>query len=344
MTSRPSATLRDRINRIAYVVINVSDLERSRAFYEAVTPLRAVGMIHAPLQPFHGLGAAEGAFEGYVLEEQGAGDRPVQIHLIRWQQPSPVGAAYPCFWHVGLAKIAFRTPDAIAKLAQLRALAIRPTNDIIYRRYVSVLDPDGVTLSFPESPALNRERDPKEDPRRRERLLHVNPSVSDIKRSMHFYGAALGLDLAAESVPGKPMRASQGPGSDLSQWDSHLYAARGDPRFHIDLSQFHYPPPTLENSKPYAEANHIGISRIGFEVDELDACHQLLQAMEPVGQAPGLVAPPETWQLGGALGVRRVLCFRDPDGCRLELIEKVPVKPLVGRTDMSEIEPISIDW
>ena len=51
-----ATTLRDRINRIAYVVINVTDLERSRTFYESVTSLKVATRTQAPLQPFRGLG------------------------------------------------------------------------------------------------------------------------------------------------------------------------------------------------------------------------------------------------------------------------------------------------
>ena len=44
---------------------------------------------------------------------------------------------------------------------------------------------------------------------------------------MRFYGEFMVLDLAIENVPCEPIASSQGPGSDLVQWDSHLYTARG---------------------------------------------------------------------------------------------------------------------
>ena len=95
------------------------------------------------------------------------------------------------------------------------------------------------------------------------KLLHTNPSVTEIRRSTRFYGEVLGLDLNTESVPCEPIASSQGPGGTLVQWDSHLYQARGDGRFKIDASQFHHPRPTKESVVPYAEANHVGISRSG---------------------------------------------------------------------------------
>jgi catechol 2,3-dioxygenase-like lactoylglutathione lyase family enzyme len=329
-------TLRDRINRIAYLVVNVTDLERSRAFYEAVTPLRVVARTQTPAQPFKGLGIEHGQFDGYLMDD-GTGGPPTQLHLVEWKSPLPIGQAYPTFWNVGLAKLAVRTPSAPSKLAQLRELGIAPTNKLIQRGYVSIVDPDGATVSFPGShtdvlPA-------GEDPRRFEQFLHVNPSVSDIRRSMHFYGSVLGLDLWRENVACAPIASSHGPGSDMSQWDSHLYTARGDGRFKIDLSQYHFPAPTPESLVPYAEANHVGIARIGLEVDDLDACHQLLLQLETYGVCK-LQGGPEEWDYGEPVGRRRVLNFFDPDGIRLELTEKVVVEPVSSWTQPINPPPL----
>jgi hypothetical protein len=48
--------------RIGYVAVNVRDVELSRAFYEAVTPMRVVARTQAPLQPFTLLGRGAGQF------------------------------------------------------------------------------------------------------------------------------------------------------------------------------------------------------------------------------------------------------------------------------------------
>jgi catechol 2,3-dioxygenase-like lactoylglutathione lyase family enzyme len=336
---RRETTLRDRINRVAYVVINVTDLERSRAFYESVTPLKVAARTQAPVQRFAGLGIGSGQFDGYLMDD-GTGGPPTQIHLVEWTTPEPVGQSYPYFWHVGLAKIAFTTPSAKSKLAQLRQLGITPTNRLIYRGYTTIQDPDGVIVSFPGSHTA--ELPAGEDPRRYEKLLHTNPSVREIARSMRFYGELLGLDLAIESVPCEPIASSQGPGSDLVQWDSHLYTARGDGRFKIDASQFHYPPPTKESIVPYAEPNHVGIARVGLEVDDIDACDAILRKAQSIGKAPGLAGPPEEWDYGSPVGVRRVLSFRDPDGIRLELTEKVPVRPVTTCTQPVNPRPIPV--
>lgn len=298
-------TLRDRINRIAYVVINVSDLQRSRRFYETVLGLAVTGEIAAPLQPFRGLGIAEGRFDGLVLQDR-TGGNPIAIHLVQWRTPTPVGAPYPVFWNVGLAKIALLIPDLDEKIALLRRLGLRPTNTTIHRRYLTVLDPDGTIISMPESPQLGTAQ-----------LVHTNVSARDVKVTNAFYGELLGLTLRTQSIPCEPLPASQGPGSDLAQWDSHLFSSRGDGRFRIDVSQFHFPAATPETLTPYAEANHLGIVRVGFEVDDLRAAREiLLQALgEEVGE-------PEAWDYGAFLGAPPVLALRDPNGVRLELVEE----------------------
>jgi catechol 2,3-dioxygenase-like lactoylglutathione lyase family enzyme len=338
--NRGVRTLRDRINRIAYVVINVTDLERSRAFYESVTSLRVAARTQAPEQPFRGLGIRRGSFDGYLMDD-GTGGPPTQVHLVEWKTPRPVGTAYPYIWHVGLAKIAFISPYTKAVLEMLRSLGVTPSNPLIYRGYVTITDPDGVAISLAGSPTLDLP--PGEtDPRRAMKLLHTNPSVTDIRRSMRFYGEVLGLDLNTESVPCEPIASSQGPGGELVQWDSHLYQARGDGRFKIDASQFHHPPPTKESVVPYAEANHVGIARVGLEVDDIDACHDILRKVKPIGRAPGLTGPPEERDYGTPFGTRRFLSFRDPDGIRLELVEKVPVTPVTACTQPVNPPPIPV--
>lgn len=318
MTQQPTTrsesgpTPGQHIIRIAHVVVNVSDLERARTFYEGISPLRVVARTRAPAQRFAGLGIERGEFEGYLLDD-GLGGQPSAVHLVRWTAPAPVGRPYPVFWHVGLAKLGFVINDPAAKLAQVAALGLRPTNEVIHRGYVSVTDPDGTLVSFYTDTSV-----------RHERLVHTNPSVTDVANSVRFYGRVLGLDQHLDVVADRPIPASQGPGNDHSQWDSHLFAAWGDRRFSLDVSQYRYPPPAPATSTPYAEANRLGIQRVAFEVRDIDAAYAALRAVEAGGEPLGLTGPPEEWDHGPEVGVRKVVCFRDPDGVRLELHEQPP--------------------
>jgi catechol 2,3-dioxygenase-like lactoylglutathione lyase family enzyme len=298
-------TLHDRINRIAHVVINVSDLERSRRFYEDVLDLAVSGEIAAPTQAFAGLGIARGRFEGLVMRDR-TGGSPTAIHLVRWIDPAPAGRPYPTFWNVGLAKVALLIPDLEAKLELMRGLGLASANPVIQRRYLTLLDPDGTIISLPEHRQL-----------RGSQLMHVNVSARDVGVSNRFYGELLGLPKRLEHVPSEPQPVSHGPGSDRAQWDSHHFSSRGDRRFNIDVSQFHFPAPTAQTLTPYAEANHLGIVRVGFEVDDLARARGVL--VEALGD--GAVGPPEVWDYGPGLGTERVVTFKDPDGIRLELVE-----------------------
>ena len=53
--------LRGHVNRIAELTINVLDLERSGAFYEALTPLRVLRRPNPPPQAFAALGVDQGS-------------------------------------------------------------------------------------------------------------------------------------------------------------------------------------------------------------------------------------------------------------------------------------------
>ena len=96
-TGKPGAPrsgegLEDRVNRIAQLVCNVSDLERAKAFWEKHTPMRAYAKTETPIQAFRGLGIARGQFEGYLLRDQWdvgdvLGGGQFELHLVQWKTP-----------------------------------------------------------------------------------------------------------------------------------------------------------------------------------------------------------------------------------------------------------------
>jgi catechol 2,3-dioxygenase-like lactoylglutathione lyase family enzyme len=236
------------------------------------------------------------------------------------------------FLHGGLVKLAFRTPIAKAKLAQLADLGIHTTNRLIYRGYVSIQDPDGIVLSFVGSHTADLEPGAT-DPRRYERLVHTNPSVSDLNRALEFYGNVIGLDVVGEYLPGEPMDVSQGPGTDRAQWAGYSHAARGG-GFFLEVNHFAHPPRSGADLVPYAEPTHVGVARVGLEVDDIDQSYATLLRASDAGLCAPPLSPPEEWDYGPELGIRRVVAFHDPDGIRLELTERrafvstgVPVRP-----------------
>ena len=294
--------------RIGYVAINVRDLERSRAFYEAVTPMQVVARTQAPRQPFNLLGEAQGSFDGYLLDDGSGGD-PTQLHLIEWKQPEPRGSASPTFFHAGWGKIAFSHTGADEVLERLAANGIEPSNPEIQRQYVSVTDPDGVIISFLYNPQ-----------RPRPTFFHCVSGPSDPGRTVAFYQRLFGLEYWMASQPAGPLPTSQGPGANEAQWDSHILRSWGDHRFNIDVSKILIP---AQTGNPNPDPLNIGIARIGIEVKDIDTALPLLEqalAAQPCGEAR-LLGPVEHWDFGGEVPRRKVIGLKDPDGMHIDIYE-----------------------
>jgi len=144
------------------------------------------------------------------------------------------------------------------------------------------------------------------------RFFHVNVCVSDMERSIRFYesigftkvndfilgggepsiGAALGLPV--KKLRGVFMRLGTDPNAPM-----------------IDLVQFIDPPP---QGQPYPTLNNLGICRVAFLVDDIEAVYKELQAKQVEFVAPlQMLDGPRDSKIG-------VVCFKDPDGTVLELI------------------------
>ncbi|MFC3173693.1 VOC family protein [Novosphingobium bradum] len=293
--------------RIGYVAANVRDLERSRAFYEAVTPLRARTRTRAPLQPFTLLGEAQGRFDGWLMDDGSGGD-PTCLHLIQWQEPAPRGQANPTFFHAGWGKMAISHRGAQEVLDRLAAHGVRPSNPTIHRDYVSITDPDGIVISFLPNP----QRPPS--------LFHCVSGPSDPARTVRFYQALFGLEYWMKSQPPAPLPTSQGPGAEIVQWDSHILRAWGDHRFNIDVSKILFPAQTgTPNPDPLA----IGIARIGMEVRDIEPAFDLIGRALATGEhgAARLAGPIEDWDYGPDAPRRRAFALKDPDGMHIDIYQ-----------------------
>jgi len=303
--------------RIGYVVINVSDLERSKCFYENVTPLRAVARTKTPIQAFNALGIERGQFDGYWMDDR-TGGSPTAIHLVEWQTPKPRGKPYEVFFHAGWAKIAFYTSDSAQVLAALARNGVQTTNEVIVRGYVSIIDPDGTTISFPQNP---------EQPV--PHLLHVMSGPKDLPRTIAFYREIIGLNYWLKSQAPEPLPVSQGRGGDIAQWDSHLFRAWGDHRFNIDVSKIVFP---QQIGVPYVDPCNLGIVRVGLEVFNIESAVATIQSAlqrAPRGKA-GFVGPIEQWDFGPDVPSRKVAVLQDPDGMWLDIYE--PERPFIDRS------------
>ena len=331
--------LRGHINRFAHTVINVSDLERAVEFYEATFPVRRRQRINGPAQSYVGLGIEHGRFEGWVMENKKDASPPGDLvaefparflHLVQWQDPTPVGHPYREANHVGI----YRQNALVGNLDQAYARVVanggRPygePSDIILTpdgfkvRVFGYRDPDGSTLEMIGA----------EDPSGKQVypgvMHHCNLNVRDLERSYRFYHDVIGLDAQAYLEPSALQDARNGSlGDALTNADGSAYLGgmnfaatlmglRSDSRSPLDVLQWHTPKPYGE---PYPQANHLGIIRVAFEVDDIAAARARLLATGHAG-----VGPIEHWNMG-EMGERRVVIFRDPDGIWLELTEAVP--------------------
>jgi catechol 2,3-dioxygenase-like lactoylglutathione lyase family enzyme len=143
--------------------------------------------------------------------------------------------------------------------------------------------------------------------------------VADIDEALEFYQGALGLESVGSLRNEKTDGAALGfPGQKIEIHADHLSGKLTDNATVVDLIQF-VKPATIVDVGPYRETNHVGITRIAFEVDDTDAIHEKLRTrgdIEFLGQ-PATVRSPTKGSL-------RILTFKDPHGIILELIEHRP--------------------
>lgn len=151
-------------------------------------------------------------------------------------------------------------------------------------------------------------------------VLHVNINVSDFNRSRAFY-EQLGFRVLMEVDPDGSGQIADAVGMDT-------YTVRGALMVHdsgavIDLLEWQ--DPRLDD-QPYEQLNHLGLARLALTTTDLDADMARLQAdgVEFVSSAPGELPDP----FGGTT---RFICFKDPDGTTLELVEMGPVMDRVRR-------------
>jgi catechol 2,3-dioxygenase-like lactoylglutathione lyase family enzyme len=146
-------------------------------------------------------------------------------------------------------------------------------------------------------------------------LLHVNINCSDFERSQAFY-EMLGFKILMPVPP-------EGAGDVAAAVGMTHYTVRGALMKHpngfvIDLLQWQDP---ADQRPPYDGLNHLGLGRIAFTTDDIDADIELLRShgVEFLSAAPASVPGPRG-------STTRFICFRDPDGSVLELVDMGSLK------------------
>jgi catechol 2,3-dioxygenase-like lactoylglutathione lyase family enzyme len=298
---------------VMHVNVNCSDLERSLRFYREIVGLEALTHTNPVPQDGAGFGlSGQVRWDAHLLHDARGMAAPA-VDLLEWKEPGPVGQPYPVANHLGLVRLCFAVPELDALHARLtkagvpchaapREVVIDPPSGLA-ARFFCCSDPDGTCIEFleqPEAPA---------------RMLHLNVNCRDLDRSSDWYQRVLGLERIGHSEPG-PVDGVGFGFAGPAEWRADFLAIPGQAAtFVIDLLEWRRPQPV---GAPYAEANHLGMFRMAFLVEDLHACTESLRAAgvacgDPVWLDTGPEIPiPGLW----------ALFFRDPDGCCLELIQR----------------------
>ena len=143
-------------------------------------------------------------------------------------------------------------------------------------------------------------------------LVHVNVNCSDFERSLAFY-ELLGFKHAVDVPPTNTVEVAAAVGMPPYRVRGALLVlqtARGP--FMLDLLEWQEP---RDDSPPYAHLYHLGIARIALASDDLDGDMAKLAA-----EGVEFLSEPATVSIEGQPEVRFV-CFKDPDGTVLELVQ-----------------------
>ena len=143
-------------------------------------------------------------------------------------------------------------------------------------------------------------------------LVHANINCSDYDRSLRFY-EALGFREFWRVPETNTPEVAAAVGMPPYRVKGALLALEGaDPPVVIDLLQWLDP---HDAEAPYPHLYHLGIARLALATDDLDGDMRRLEAA-------GAEFLSEPAQMPADTGTRaRFVCFRDPDGTVLELVE-----------------------
>lgn len=217
--------------------------------------------------------------------------------------------------HIGMAYATYATTDLDGDYDYFREQGVEfvsaPTTAPNGERFVFLKDPDGTFLKLIE------ESGPKTAGPDLVRLVNTNMNVSDLQRSRQFYRLLGFTDEENGSQYGSgPFARAHGfdgriafVGTDVSLPGTDLpLPAGGDPTATLQLREWRTP---YDGSPPYwPPVNHLGIDRIAFFVDDLNAT---IAEMNKAGFE-------QAWPIGGGaeVGSIGIVFFYDPDGIKVE--------------------------
>lgn len=290
--------------KILHANVNVSNFEVSKNFYmmlgflpllevdvNVTDPAEAAGLDMPPYQ----LHASPMGLGDYVLD------------LIEWKTPYDSDAPYSGKNHLGLASLALTTSNLAADMDALTAYGVDFSDPITVNKpvagsqIITFSDPDGTLIELvqpgnvtsggtPNSSGVTYITD----------ALRTNINVSDYEVSRRFY-ETLGFAVQQQE-PGDKREPSPGIRStSMTLPNGHS----------LNLSKWH---DSFNPEAPYSALNHLGIARIAIQSANLDADMKILKDK-------GIEFYSDPITPSGPLSILRYVCFEDPDGTVIELVQ-----------------------
>ncbi len=144
-------------------------------------------------------------------------------------------------------------------------------------------------------------------------MIHVNINCSNFERSKHFY-ELLGFRVIWQVPSTNSKEVAAAVGMPPYQVNGALMALEGSEHpVVIDLLEWQSP---SDDAPPYPHLYHLGLARLALSTRDMDAD---LAELEEMGVE--LVGPPARVVVDGVESGGRFVCFKDPDGTVLELVE-----------------------
>ncbi len=143
-------------------------------------------------------------------------------------------------------------------------------------------------------------------------LVHVNVNCSDFDRSLAFY-EILGFRRMVDVPPTNTAEVAAAVGMPPYRVKGALLVlSDASTPFVIDLLEWQEP---TDAAAPYPHLYHLGIARIALATPDLDA-----DMAELKSHGVEFLSEPATVSLDGRSSTKFV-CFKDPDGTILELVQ-----------------------
>ena len=144
------------------------------------------------------------------------------------------------------------------------------------------------------------------------RLVHVNINCSDFDRSLRFYellGFQKVIDVPPKNTPEVAAAVGMPP---YTVKGALLILQNSKTPLMIDLLEWQEP---TDNRPPYPNLYHLGIARIALSTNNLDSDIAFLKS-----EGVEFLSDPATVKIENQPETR-FICFKDPDGTILELVE-----------------------